>query len=75
MIVTEDSQREVLFEAGRRLRGVLDVVLARVDAGVDAKSLDALAHRTIVDGGDTPTFLGYCPSGVGEGILQCCVCR
>ncbi len=67
MIVTEESQREILCEAGKRLRKVLDAVLDRITAGIDAKSLDALAHSMIVDGGDTPTFLGYRPPGVAEG--------
>ena len=67
MIVAEEGQKEVLLEAGRRLRKVLDAVLASVLVGVDAKSLDDLAHRMILDGGDTPTFLGYCPSGMGDG--------
>ena len=66
MIVTDESQREVLLEAGKRLRTVLDAVLARVAVGVDAMSLDSLAHRMIVDGGDVPTFLGYRPHGMAE---------
>lgn len=63
MIITSESRREVLLEAGRRLRKVLDAVLAHVAVGVDAVFLDTFAHDMIVDGGDTPTFLGYRPLG------------
>ena len=66
MIVTEDAQRETLFTAGKRLRKVLDAVLARIAVGVDAKSLDTLANTMITDNGDTPAFLGYQPLGMSE---------
>jgi len=64
--VTDDTQREALFAAGKRLRAVLDAVLARVAVGVLVKSLDALAHTLIIDGGDTPSFLGYQPLGMAK---------
>lgn len=66
MIVTEESKKKTLLEAGKRLRKVLDAVLKRVAIGADAKSLDTFAHNMIIDGGDTPTFLGYAPDGVGK---------
>ena len=64
MIITDDKQGETLRAAGKRLRGVLDAVLARVAVGVDAKSLDDLARGMIVEGGDTPAFLGFQPLGM-----------
>ena len=66
MIVTDDKQRETLRTAGKRLREVLDAVLARVAVGVDAKSLDGLAHTMITEGGDVPAFLGYQPLGMAN---------
>ena len=64
MIITDDAQRQTLLEAGKRLRAVLDAVIGRVVAGVRATELDAFAHATIVEQGDTPTFLGYKPPGM-----------
>ena len=66
MIINDESQRETLLAAGKRLREVLDAVLAQTVVGANAKSLDELAHTMITEGGDTPAFLGYQPMGMTE---------
>lgn len=63
MIVSNDTERENLIEAGKRLAAVLGAVRAKVVPGVTAEELDDLAERLIREGGDEPSFLGYRPEG------------
>lgn len=63
MIITNDTERESLIEAGKRLARVLQVLRTKVALGVTTEALDDLAEQLIRDGGDTPSFLGYTPEG------------
>lgn len=63
MIVSNDTERKNLIEAGKRLARVLEAVRAKVAPGVTAEELDDLAERLIREGGDEPSFLGYRPEG------------
>jgi methionyl aminopeptidase len=63
MTIATDTERKTLYEAGRRLAGVLSVLRERVAPGVMTDELDDLAEVLIRDGGDTPAFLGYTPDG------------
>lgn len=63
MIITNDTERENLIEAGKRLARVLEAVRAKVAPGVTAEELDDLAEPLIREGGDKPSFLGYKPEG------------
>jgi methionyl aminopeptidase len=63
MIVTNDTERENLIEAGKRLAAVLTALRAKVAPGVSAEELDDLAEQLIREGGDEPSFLGYKPEG------------
>lgn len=53
----------VLREGGRRLAEILQKVAAEVWPGVSARALNSLAEKLITEGGDTPSFLHYSPSG------------
>ena len=66
MIITNEEQKEVFVEAGRRLRAVLDDVSSRIKPGVSAADLDTRAHTMIVEAGDTPAFLNYKPEGASS---------
>ncbi|HEY5221042.1 MAG TPA: type I methionyl aminopeptidase [Candidatus Paceibacterota bacterium] len=52
-----------MAEGGRRLGAVLQKLKAEVKSGVTTLSLDRIARKLIVDGGDTPAFLNYRPEG------------
>jgi methionyl aminopeptidase len=54
---------EVMAEGGRRLGAVLQRLKSEVRPGVTTLSLDRVARKLIVDGGDTPAFLNYRPAG------------
>ena len=64
MIITDEKQKAILLEAGRRLRGVLDTVREHITPGTTTKALDTLAHEMIVAGGDKPAFLNYQPGSM-----------
>ena len=64
MIITNDTQKETLLEAGRRLRKVLDAVAENIVEGVSATELDKQAYTMIIEGGDKPAFLNYKPMGM-----------
>ncbi|HVB19901.1 MAG TPA: type I methionyl aminopeptidase [Candidatus Paceibacterota bacterium] len=66
MIITNDTERTNLIEAGRRLAVVLEALRAKVAPGVTSEELDNLAEQMIRDGGDEPCFLGYTPGGAGR---------
>lgn len=61
MIVRNDSDREGIIEAGRRLGVVLSEVAKAVGPGVSTATLDEIAERLIREGGDMPAFLDYTP--------------
>lgn len=65
MGVTIKTQREIqiLREGGKRLAGVLATVSGKVRPGISSRELNDLAEKLIREGGDTPAFLGYAPSG------------
>lgn len=52
-----------MAEGGRRLAAVLQRLKSEVRPGVTTMSLDRVARKLIVDGGDTPAFLNYRPEG------------
>lgn len=53
----------VMAEGGRRLAAVLQRLKSEARAGVTTFSLDRIARKLIVDGGDVPAFLNYRPAG------------
>jgi len=63
MIITSDTQRESLIEAGKRLALVLQSLRAKVAPGVTTEELDDLAEQLIRNSEDIPSFLGYTPEG------------
>ena len=68
MIITDETQKEILLEAGKRLRTVLDAVREHIQPGVATIDLDRVAYTMITERGDTPTFLNYKPSGMKRGF-------
>ncbi len=52
---------EIMAEGGRRLGAVLQRLKAEVRPGVTTMSLDRIAEKVIVAGGDVPAFLNYRP--------------
>ena len=54
---------EILREGGKRLARVLDALTAEVKPGISTRELNDLALKLITEGGDTPSFLGYSPTG------------
>lgn len=54
---------KILREGGKRLASILKQLVAEVKPGVSAQSLNALAEKLMLGGGDIPSFLGYVPSG------------
>ena len=63
MIITTETERTNLIEAGKRLARVLAEVQKAVAPGVSTEKLDDLAEQLIRDGDDEPAFLGYTPEG------------
>lgn len=63
MTIANETERENLIEAGKRLGAVLRALRAKVAIGVTAEELDDLAEQMILEGGDAPAFLGYTPEG------------
>ncbi len=63
MIITSDTERADLIEAGKRLASVLRALKAKVAPSVTAEELDDLAEELIRTKGDEPCFLGYTPEG------------
>ena len=57
------TEIKILREGGKRLAEVLRTVAAEVKAGVSIRALNDLAEKLITEKGDTPSFLGYSPSG------------
>ena len=66
MIITEEAQQERLLVAGKRLREVLDAVAKKIVPNTTTKALDVYAAEIIAKNGDTPTFLGYKPTGMAK---------
>ncbi|MBU6490684.1 type I methionyl aminopeptidase [Patescibacteria group bacterium] len=63
MTIKNDTERDNLIEAGKRLASVLATLRAKVVPGVTAEELDDMAEGLIRARGDTPAFLGYTPEG------------
>ncbi|MSU56272.1 MAG: type I methionyl aminopeptidase, partial [Candidatus Taylorbacteria bacterium] len=65
MPITIKTTEEIalLREGGKRLASILKKLVAEVKPGVSAGTLNALAQKLMLNGGDTPSFLGYVPSG------------
>lgn len=63
MIVSNKVDIENLIEAGKRLRDVLEKVLAEIKDGTDPVLLDKMAYDLIKEKGDEPSFLNYKPFG------------
>lgn len=57
----EDIQ--ILREGGKRHAEILQILKKMVKPGVTAREIDDEAYRLIIEGGDTPAFLNYKPSG------------
>lgn len=66
MIISNDTERANLIDAGKRLASVLRALRANVAPGVTAEELDDFAEQMIRDGGDEPCFLGYTPEGASR---------
>lgn len=62
-MITSDSKRTNLIEAGKRLAHILELLRQKVAPGVTSDELDSEAERLIREGGDEPCFLGYTPDG------------
>lgn len=60
----EDIQ--ILREGGKRHAEILLALKEMVNPGMSARALDEEAHRMIIEGGDTPAFLNYQPSGASR---------
>ena len=56
----------VMAEGGRRLAAVLQRLRSEARAGTTTLSLDRIARKLIVDGGDVPAFLNYRPAGARQ---------
>lgn len=67
MIITESTQQRTLLDAGGRLRGILDAVARQIIPGTTTEALNNHAHTAIIKNDDTPSFLGYKPSGMSKG--------
>lgn len=63
MIVTTEEERSLLRITGKKLRAVLDDLIAACVPGAVAADLDALAQKRIEQEGGTPSFLNYTPAG------------
>ncbi len=66
MIITNNTERANLIEAGKRLAVVLRALKAKVVPNVTAEELDDLAEELIRAKGDEPCFLGYTPEGASR---------
>lgn len=66
MTVATATERDALIEAGKRLSAVLRALAAAATPGTSTETLDDLAERLIVEGGDEPCFLGYTPEGASR---------
>lgn len=62
-MVKTDEEVEILREGGKRLARVVAEVARAVKPGVTTLELNDLAEKLIREKGDTPSFLGYTPSG------------
>lgn len=62
-IINTKQEKNIARESGKRLAVVLSKIIKRVASGVTPRELDEYAERLIREGGDTPAFLGYKPSG------------
>ena len=63
MIITRESEKEALQEAGARLARILKKLEAATKAEVTTADLNELAEKLILEGGDRPVFKGYSPKG------------
>jgi methionyl aminopeptidase len=64
IIIKTTEQIDILREGGKRLATILYKVKDKVAPGISTKELDMYAEKLIREGGDTPAFLNYRPSGV-----------
>ncbi|MBY0539455.1 type I methionyl aminopeptidase [Patescibacteria group bacterium] len=62
-MVKTDEEVLILREGGKRLARVVAEVAKAVVPGVTTLELNDLAEKLIRENGDTPSFLGYTPSG------------
>ncbi len=62
-MVKTDEEVKILREGGKRLARVVAEVAKAVKPGVTTLELNDLAEKLIRENGDTPSFLGYTPSG------------
>jgi len=63
MIVQTKEEQEILREGGKRLAHIFREVSKAALPGITTKELDVIAEKLILEGGDTPAFLGYQPDG------------
>lgn len=64
IIIKTTEQIDIIREGGKRLATILYKVKDKVVPGISTKELDKYAEKLIREGGDTPAFLNYRPSGV-----------
>jgi methionyl aminopeptidase len=62
-MIKTDEEVQILREGGKRLAYVVAEVAKAVIPGVTTLELNDLAEKLIREKGDTPSFLGYTPSG------------
>lgn len=62
-MIANKKDKEGLRIAGKRLGTILQTLAKAVKPGVSVRTLDEMAHKMILDYGDTPAFLNYKPHG------------
>jgi methionyl aminopeptidase len=67
-MITIKTEKEIaiLREGGARHAFILQQLAASVKPGISTLDLDNLAAKLILEGGDTPSFLGYTPLGLKQ---------
>ncbi|MDB4991832.1 MAG: Methionine aminopeptidase [Parcubacteria group bacterium] len=63
MTIRTAEERADLIEAGKRLGIILDELAQHVRPGITTASLNELAEKRIIEGGDIPCFKNYQPEG------------
>src|SRR3990167_2629421 len=63
MIAKGDTEKENLREAGKRMKQVVDAVLAAVKPGVPSMELERIARETTEKVDAKPSYLGYTEKG------------
>lgn len=63
MIISNDKEREIVREGGRRLAAIREALAKSVVVGITTTDLNNLAHMLCIENGDKPAFFNYQPHG------------